>query len=68
MIITIHAVNAVYDIPTFDPSVSITKPQPLRYDCASCDFSGNLEQGVEHVVKNQFVVKESIEKSSHAST
>ena len=53
----IHAVKAIYDATTFNPSVVAQTSEPLEYHCVVCSFKGNLEQGVEHVVKNQFIVR-----------
>jgi hypothetical protein len=55
---TIPAVTAIYDIATFDPNVRIQKEQPIEYRCISCPFHGDLSAGVEHAVKNQFIVRE----------
>lgn len=58
MIPDIHAVKAIYDAATFNPSVAIQTSEPLYYKCYVCTFEGSLEQGVEHVVSNQFKVEE----------
>ena len=59
-----HAVKAIYQAATFNPNVAIQTSQPIRYDCMECPFSGNLEQGVEHVVTNQFIVRTPEKKKS----
>lgn len=50
-----HAVSGIFptqnNIPVYDNS-------PLFYKCRACQFRGNLSAAVEHVVKNQFVVKD----------
>lgn len=60
MSIAIHAVKAVYNAATFNPSVMIQKDQPIEYRCVSCSFRGNLGASVEHAVTNQFVVKDKV--------
>ena len=60
----IHAVKAVYDSVGFKPDVLIQTSEPLHYKCTACSFSGNLEQGVEHVVTNQFIVTEPKKKAN----
>lgn len=62
MIQEIHAVKAIYDAATFNPDVAIQTSQPLYYSCYVCSFQGSLEEGVEHIVQNQFKVEPPVQK------